>query len=173
MTTAQHVQQRRTPSWLAAVVRTRQADVAVDVTLVVVRAALAWIFIVYGAQKLFGTFNGPGIHETSLFMANQAHLRPGGFFAVLSGVIEFGGAIALALGLGTRLAGLALFGDMVMAMITITWAHGLHQASPFGYELNVALAALGLVVALLGAGRYSIDALAERRLVATGQGSAS
>ena len=137
------------------------------------RVALAWIFIYYGAGKLFGSFNGPGIHETSLFMANTAHLHPGGFFAVLGGVIEFGGAIALVLGLGARLAGLALFGDMVMAMITVTWTNGIHQATPPGYELNVALAALALVVALLGAGRFSVDALVERRLAATREGSAS
>ncbi|HEX2786000.1 MAG TPA: DoxX family protein [Ilumatobacteraceae bacterium] len=168
MATAQPAHQPRVRAWLATLVSTRKADLPVDVTLAAVRAALAWIFVVYGAQKLFGTFNGAGIHQTSLFMANTAHLRPGGFFAVLSGVTEFGGAIALTLGLGTRLAGLALFGDMVMAMITVTWTHGLHQATPPGYELNVALAGLALVTALLGAGRFSADALVERRLVATG-----
>jgi putative oxidoreductase len=173
METAHLVNQPGVRAWLAAVVRTRKADLPVDLALVAVRAALAWIFIVYGAQKLFGTFNGAGIHQTSLFMADTAGLRPGGFFAVLSGVIEFGGAIALGLGLGTRLAGLALFGDMMMAMITVTWVQGLHQATPPGYELNVAVGALGLVAALLGAGRFSVDALAERRLVATGEGSAS
>ena len=173
MATAQPVHQPGARAWLAAVVRTHKADLPVDLALVAVRAALAWIFIVYGAQKLFGTFNGPGIHQTSLFMADTAGLHPGGLFAVLCGVIEFGGAIALALGLGTRLAGLALFGDMLMAMITVTWAEGLHQATPPGYELNVALAALGLVVALSGAGRYSVDALVERRLIATGEGPAS
>jgi putative oxidoreductase len=158
---------------LAALVSTRQAGLPVDVTLVAVRAALAWVFIYYGAQKLFGTFNGAGVHQTALFMADTAHLRPGTFFAVLSGVIEFGGAIALALGLGARLAGVALFGDMVMAMITVTWVHGLHPAkTPPGYELNVALAALALVVAVLGAGRFSADALVERRVVAMGRTSA-
>ncbi len=172
VTDSQPIHLPRGRAWLAMVVGTRKADLPVDVTLVAVRAALAWIFIVYGAQKLFGTFNGAGIHQTALFMANTAHLRPGGFFAVLGGVMEFGGAIALALGLGTRLAGLALFGDMVMAMITVTWAQGLHQATPPGYELNVALAVLALVVALLGPGRYSVDALAERRLVAMGNRSA-
>lgn len=142
-----------------------------DVALLVVRIALAWIFIYYGAAKLFGAFGGGGphgIHQTALYMSNTVHLRPGEFFAVLAGVIEFGGGIAMALGFFARLAGLALFGDMVMAMITVTWAEGLHQATPPGYELNVALAALGLVVALLGAGRYSVDALVERRLVSPG-----
>ena len=148
-TTTQTVHEPGVRKWLAAVVSTRKAELPIDVTLVAVRAALAWIFVVYGAQKLFGTFNGPGIHQTSLFMADTAGLSPGGFFAVLSGVIEFGGAIALALGLGARIAGLALFGDMVIAMITVTWAHGLHQATSPGYELNVALAALGATLGFL------------------------
>ncbi len=167
-TAAQPTQASRGRPWPALLFTTRPSSRSVDLALVVVRVALAWIFFVYGAQKLFGWFNGPGVHQTSLFMADTAGLHPGGFFAVLGGVIELGGAIAVALGLVTRLAGLALFGDMVMAMITVTWAEGLHQATPPGYELNVALAALGLVVALLGAGRYSLDALVERRLVSPG-----
>ena len=167
-TALEPVHQSRARGWLAAVVSTRNAALRSDVALVAVRVALVWIFVYYGGGKLFGWFNGPGIHQTSLFMADTAGLHPGGFFAVLGGVIELGGAIAVALGLVTRLAGLALFGDMVMAMITVTWAEGLHQATPPGYELNVALAALGLVVALLGAGRYSVDALVERRLVSPG-----
>ena len=113
-------------------------------------------------------------HSPDLALHGEHRSSPSGrLLAVVGGVIEFGGAIAVALGLGARLAGLALFGDMVMAMITVTWVQGLHQATPPGYELNVALAALALVVALLGAGRFSVDALAERRLVATGEGSAS
>ena len=168
-TTTQSTLAARGQTWLAALVRTRKADLPVDVALVAVRTALAWIFIWYGSGKLFGSFNGPGIHETSLFFANTAHLHPGGFFAVLGGVMELGGGIAIALGLGTRLAGAALFGDMVMAMITVTWTNGINaEKFPPGYDFNVALAALALVVALLGAGRFSVDALAERRVLAMG-----
>ena len=64
--------------------------------------------------------------DLALYFSQAAHLHPGGLFAVLGGVIEFGGGIALALGLFSRLAGLALFGDMVMAMITVTWATGIN-----------------------------------------------
>jgi putative oxidoreductase len=171
-TAPQPVHRSRVRTWVAAIVRTRNGALHTDAALVAVRIALAWIFIYYGAGKLFGWFNGPGIHQTSLFMADTAHLHPGGFFAVLGGVIELGGAIALAVGLGARLAGIALFGDMVMAMITVTWTNGINSEKvPPGYELNVALAALALVVALLGAGRLSADALVERRLVATGSSS--
>jgi putative oxidoreductase len=164
--------QRRGRAFLAAVVGTRAAALQVDLALIAVRIALAWIFIWYGAGKLFGWWNGMGIHGTAVYFSNAAHLHPGGFFAVLGGVIEFGGAIALVLGLGSRLAALALFGDMVMAMITITWVNGINsEKQPAGYELNVALAVLALVVALLGAGRFSVDALAERRLHAMHNGS--
>jgi putative oxidoreductase len=70
----------------------------------------------------------------------------------------------MALGLLTRLAGLALFGDMVVAMITVTWATGINSASsPPGYQLNLALAVLALAVALTGAGRFSVDAVIARR----------
>ena len=156
----------RSTQWLRALFGTTSAGLAVDVALVVVRIALAWVFIYYGAAKLFGAFPGAGphgIHQTAFFMAHTAHLRPGEFFAVVAGVIEFGGGIAMALGFCTRLAGLALFGDMVLAMITVTWATGINSTNaPPGYQLNLALAALALAAALSGAGRFSIDALIAR-----------
>jgi putative oxidoreductase len=150
---------------LATVVGTRAAPAVLDWALLAVRIALAWIFIYYGAGKLFGWFNGPGLHRTALYFSQTAHLHPGGLFAVLGGLIEFGGGVALALGLFSRLAGVALFGDMVMAMITVTWATGINSASnPPGYQLNLALAVLALVAALLGSGRFSLDAVVERRV---------
>jgi putative oxidoreductase len=145
----------------------RPSPLPADLGLLAARIALAWIFIYYGAGKLFGAFNGPGIHNTALYFSNTAHLHPGGFFAVLGGLIEFGSGIAMAVGLLARLAGLALFGDMVMAMITVTWATGINATNPPpGYQLNLALAVLALVVALLGPGRFSLDALIHRRLSA-------
>src|SRR5665213_4009329 len=155
---------------LNLVLSTRVASLPADLALVAVRVALAWIFIWYGAGKLFGSFNGLGLHQTALYFSNTAHLHPGGFFAVLGGVIEFGGAIAMALGLGSRFAGLALFGDQVMAMITVTWVNGINSESLTpGYEFNLALAVMALVIVFLGPGRVSIDALIERRLNRSGR----
>ena len=126
---------------------------------------LAWVFIYYGAGKLFGAFHGPGLHATSLYVSNTAHLHPGGIFAVLAGLTEFGGAIALGLGLLARLVGLAVFGDMVIAMITVTWATGINSGNPPpGYQLNLSLGVLALVVGMLGAGRFSVDRFVAHRL---------
>ena len=80
----EHPQHLTTPSGLRAAHRT---------------IVLGWIFIYYGGGKLFGWFNGPGIHGTSIYFSQSAHLHPGGLFAVLGGVIEFFGAIAVGLGL--------------------------------------------------------------------------
>jgi putative oxidoreductase len=155
----------RARSVVVLVVATRTAALPASLGLLATRIALTWIFIYYGAGKLFGAFNGPGLHRTALYMSNVAHLHPGGFFAVLGGLVEFSSAGALALGLLSRLAGLALFGDMVLAMITVTWATGINSsAQPPGYQLNLALAALALIVAIFGSGRFSLDALIERRL---------
>jgi putative oxidoreductase len=136
-----------------------------DVALVLVRLALAWIFIYYGAGKLFGWFHGGGLNATATFFANTAHLHPGTLFAVVSGVTEFGGGVALALGLFGRLAALGLFFDMVIAMVTVTFHNGLiGNISGVGYGLNVALAALCAAVVLLGTGRYSLGARLHARL---------
>lgn len=136
-----------------------------DVALLIIRLALAWVFIYNGGGKLFGWFNRGGIHAYAAFFANTAHLHPGTLFAVLSGVTEFAGGIALALGLLGRLVGLALFGDMVIAMITVTFKNGLEGSSlGSGYELNIALAALALSVVFLGCGSYSLDANLGARL---------
>ena len=168
VTAALPTRRQRARALLAAVLSTRTAPLPTDIALVAARIALAWIFIYYGAGKLFGSFNGPGLHRTALYFSNTAHLHPGGFFAVLGGVIELGAGVALALGLCSRLAGAALFGDMVMAMITVTWATGINsQTAPPGYQLNIALGVLALVVAIFGSGRFSLDALVERHVVAT------
>jgi putative oxidoreductase len=144
---------------------TAPSTLGTDIAVVPVRIALTWIFVYYGAGKLFGWFNGPGIHRTAIFFSTTAHLHPGGFFAVLGGVIEFGSAVALSIGFMSRLAGVALFGDQVVAMITVSWQHGINSltATP-GYEFNLALAVMALVVVGLGAGRLSLDALIGRRL---------
>jgi putative oxidoreductase len=129
-----------------------------DVALLGARVALAWIFVYHGAATLFGAFGGPGVHRASVFYGTIAHLHPATFFTVLGGSIEFFGGIAVGLGVLGRLAAASLVGDMAMAMLTVTFANGIASSAPGGgYELNLALAALAFVVALLGTGRFSLD----------------
>lgn len=143
----------------------RRSPLVTDCALLAARTALAWLFIYHGAGTLFGAFHGAGLHRTAAFFAATAGLRPGMLFAVLNGVTEFFGGIAIAVGLATRLAALGLVVDMVIAMVTVAWRNGIvGSAAGSGYEINVALAALAVVLALLGAGRLSLDFLAGREL---------
>jgi putative oxidoreductase len=152
---------------LTRLVSTRTGALPTDIVLIVVRTVLAWVFIYHGSRRLFGWFDGPGLHQSGQYFANTAHLHPGELFAVLGGLAEFGGGIALAFGLASRLAGAAIFGDMMMAIITVTWSNGINATGgKSGYELNLALGVLALVAAVFGAGRFSLDALLERRLQA-------
>ena len=137
----------------------RSSPVLKDCALAGVRVALAWIFIYHGAGTLFGAFHEAGLHAMAVFFAAHG-LRPGMLFAVLNGVTEFFGGIAVGVGLLSRLAAVGLFGDMIIAMVTVTFKNGIVSgAAGSGYELNLALAALALVIVLLGAGRASADAL--------------
>ena len=167
VTTSLPTHRSRTRAFLGALLSPRTAPLPADCALIAARIALAWIFIYHGSRRLFGWFDGPGIHRSAEFFSHTAHLHPGVFFAVVGGTIEFAGGIALALGLLSRLAGAAIFVDMMMAIITVTWANGINATGgTSGYELNLALGTLALVVAFFGAGRFSIDALLERRLLA-------
>jgi putative oxidoreductase len=136
---------------------TRDARLSRDLALLGARVGLAWIFVYHGARTLFGAFGGSGIHPQAVYFAHVAHLQPGTFFAVLGGIIECFGGAAVGLGILGRLAALGLVGDMVMAMITVTFSHGVIGTAGSGYELNIALAALALVIAILGTGRLSLD----------------
>ncbi|MET0920100.1 MAG: DoxX family protein [Acidimicrobiia bacterium] len=155
----------RARSLFAALVGTRTAALPADVALVATRIVLCWVFFYHGSRRLFGWFDGPGLDASAQFFADTAHLHPGKFFAVVGGSIEFFGAIALAFGFLSRLAGAGIFVDMMMAIVTVTWSNGINATgTKSGYELNLALGVLGLVIAMFGAGRFSVDALIERKL---------
>jgi putative oxidoreductase len=139
---------------------TKDARLTRDLALLVARVALAWIFIFHGASTLFGAFGGAGLHAEAVYFSQTAHLHPGTFFALMAGIIECFGGIAVGIGIFGRLAAAAIVVDMIMAMITVTYAQGIAgNATGIGYQLNVALAALAAVVAFMGSGRFSLDYL--------------
>jgi putative oxidoreductase len=146
-------------AWFRA---TRDRPETRDLVLLLVRAGLAWIFIYHGAGTLFGAFHQAGVHgETVYFQAN--HLKPAEFFAYVDGLTQFIGGILIAVGIFGRLAGLALAGDMIGAMVTITFSQGLVGPNGLGYQLNLALIISSLVIAFLGTGRISLDEVLRRK----------
>lgn len=89
-------------------------------------------------------------------------------FAVAWG--ELLGGVALLLGALTRAAAVGLIIIQVGAIVTVTWAKGFSDAAGAGYEYNLAIVAMCLVLIIKGAGPLSIDEWwARRRAAAPGE----
>src|SRR5215204_3513375 len=85
-----------------------------DTAPAIVRLAQGSLMAGHGAQKLFGSFGGPGLEGTSGFM-EMIGMRPGRPWADLAGLSEFGGGVLTALGLLNPLGPLGVIGAMSMA----------------------------------------------------------
>ena len=127
----------------------------VGIALVVLRLVLGIIFVAHGAQKLFGSFGGPGISGFAGGL-EQMGVKPARPMAILAGLGEFVGGILMVLGFLTPLAALALIAVMIVAIVTVHLKNGFF-ATNGGYEFNLALAGMALSLLIVGGGAYSID----------------
>jgi putative oxidoreductase len=145
-------------------VSVQESRVARDVVLLIARLALAWVFMYHGAGKLFDFKGQGGIAGTTLFFHFEGIPSPH-LFAYVVGLTEFFGGLLLLVGLAVPLAGIALAIDMVVAIATSTASNGMLPKAlaggivADGFEINIALAALAITVAVLGSGRLGIDRL--------------
>src|SRR5260370_30496276 len=77
----------------------------IAIGLLLLRLTLGLIFLLHGAQKLFGVFGGHGPGGTMHFM-NTLGLHPAEWWASLAAWGEFAGGLLLVLGLFPPLAAL-------------------------------------------------------------------
>lgn len=127
-----------------------------DLGLLVLRVVLGLIFAAHGSQKLFGWFGGYGIAGTGGFMESLG-FRPGKTFATAAGLGEFFGGLLLALGFLGPVGPALMIAGMLVAMITV------HRKNPFfvttnGIEHPLMFMTIAVGLALIGPGRYSLDA---------------
>src|SRR5215217_7700119 len=121
----------------------------IDRALLVLRLAVAIVFIAHGYAKLFVMGHGA---VTGFF--TQLGIPLPGIAAWGVSLLEFGGGLALAAGLFTRVISLLFVADMLGAIALAVLPKGFLG----GYELEFLLAATSLTLALAGAGAYSADA---------------
>ncbi|MFE7190019.1 DoxX family membrane protein [Kitasatospora sp. NPDC057541] len=127
---------------------------AYDAGLLLLRLALGLTMAAHGSQKLFGWFGGGGIDGTGAFFDMKGYPAPKAM-AVVAGLSEVGGGLALAVGLLAPLAAAAILGTMLNAL-AVTWS-GKFFAMNGGSEYELILIAAAAALALTGPGRYAVD----------------
>ena len=127
-----------------------------DIALLVLRLVLGGIFVAHGAQKLFGSFDGPGLKGTASFF-EQIGLKPGRTMAFLAGLAEFGGGLLVLVGFLTPLGAFALIAVQAVAIARVHAPNGFFNESG-GYEFNLVLIAVAGALILTGSGAYGLDA---------------
>jgi putative oxidoreductase len=121
-----------------------------SVGLLAVRLVMGVAFILHGWPK---------IQNPTGWMMPQGAVPP--IFQALAAVAEFGGGIALILGLLTRVAAAALAITMATAITTVHLAMGDPFVNPKGssWELAGIYLACSILLLLAGPGRISLDAM--------------
>ena len=125
--------------------------------LLIIRLVVGLTFAGHGTQKLFGWFGGYGPKGTGGWMESIG-IKPGVLMAVLAGLSELIGGLLFAAGLLTPVGAALIVVTMLMAIVKVHGPNG-YWVTSNGYEFNLALIAVAIGVALIGAGTYSLDSL--------------
>ncbi|MFK4482352.1 putative oxidoreductase [Curtobacterium sp. AB7] len=123
-----------------------------SIGLTALRIVLGVVFIAHGAQKFAqGIPNvAQGFSGMGVPLADVA--------APLVAGLELVGGVLLVLGVATRVVGVLLAVDMVVAGLLAHASSGFYSQDG-GFEYVLVLAVASLVVALTGPGRFSLDAV--------------
>src|SRR3712207_6029375 len=134
--------------------------VLTDLALLVSRVALGVILLAHGWQKL----NEYTLAGTAASFSQMGVPAPT-VAATFATAVEVLGGAALILGLLTPVAALLNTVNLLGALVLVHAGNGIFVTDG-GYELVLALAAGLIVVAVLGAGKFSVDGLLGRRVTA-------
>ncbi|HEY8372878.1 MAG TPA: DoxX family protein [Pseudonocardiaceae bacterium] len=125
-----------------------------DLGLLILRLVLAGIFLLHGAQKMFGLFDGPGLTGFAEYLAGQGYQQTR-ILAYVAGATELASGVLLFFGLFTSLAAAGALGMMINAVV-FKWGSGFFAAAG-GFEFEVVLAGAALGLMFAGPGRVALD----------------
>lgn len=118
------------------------------------RLATGTIFVAHGAQKVLGSFNGPGFEKWISLPAPFNFMKPAWLWMAAAALSELIGGILIFLGLLTRVGAFLIFCTMLTALVGKHWPSFF---APGGIEFTLALAAMCLALLISGGGMASVD----------------
>lgn len=127
---------------------------AIDLALLLLRGGLGAVMLAHGINHIIGGGKIPG---TARWFESLG-MKPGILHAWLASATEVGSGMLLLLGLLTPLAAAGAVGVMVVAWITNHLHNGFFIFRPGeGWEYVMTLTVIGVVVATIGPGEWSLD----------------
>ena len=147
-----------------------------DLFSLVLRLVLGTVFFSHGAQMALGWFGGYGFSGTMGFFIGKLHIPAALAFLVIA--TQFGGAIALILGLFTRPAALGIALNMLVAVAMVHAQFGWFMnwygnQKGEGFEYHLLAIAIAAVLIFRGGGKWAADAAIENSLRAAGTSRAT
>ncbi len=120
-----------------------------------IRLGLAAVMVAHGAQKVLGSFGGPGLEKFVAGSTPFGFMKPTWLWLGAAALSELIGGLLILLGLLTRLGAFVIACVMVTAVVGVHWPA--FFASQSGYEYPLALLAMALGLLISGGGMASVD----------------
>ena len=120
-----------------------------------IRFGLGAVMIAHGAQKVLGSFNGPGFNTFISGSTPFRFMRPAWFWLAAAAFSELVGGILITLGLLTRVASFFIACVMLTAVVGVHWPN--FFANNRGYEYPLSLLAMAIALLIAGGGQASVD----------------
>ena len=128
----------------------------VDLGLLLLRLGFGLSLAYHGFNKVFG---GGGLAGTARWFGSIGMKYPA-VQARMAAATEIGAGLMFAIGFLTPLAAAGMIGVMIVATVTSHWKVGFFVFKEGqGWEYTASIALLAFCVAMIGAGRFSIDRL--------------
>jgi putative oxidoreductase len=118
------------------------------------RLAMSVIFVAHGAQKVLGSFNGPGFEKWISIAPPFSFMKPAWLWLGAAAFSELLGGILIFFGLLTRVGAFLIACTMITALVGKHWPGFF---APPGIEYPLALVAICLALLISGGGIASVD----------------
>ena len=132
--------------------------IATSTSLAPLPIRLSWgvVMAAHGAQKVLGSWGGPGFKAFTAGETPFGFMKPAWFWLGAAALSELVGGLLVGLGFLTRVAAFFISCTMLTAVVVVNWNNGLFGSNR-GYEYPLTLLAMAVALLISGGGQASID----------------